>query len=96
LTRTAEARECVYGSVGGEKRLRSKLSLSRIWPAAIGLFLESATLLPCPPVAEAPQRDAFEIAVRMPMRGSVPPPGTWIAACRIPRASKCPTGNRRK
>src|SRR5262244_702646 len=38
LTRTAGARECVYGSVGGPKRPRSKLSLSRMQLSAIGLF----------------------------------------------------------
>src|SRR6516164_2889238 len=31
LTTTAEAQECVYGSVGGPKRPRSKLSLSRMY-----------------------------------------------------------------
>jgi len=28
--KTAEARECVYGNVGGQKRLRSKLLLSML------------------------------------------------------------------
>src|SRR5215468_4855756 len=61
LTTTAEAQECVYGNVGGPKRPRSKLSLTVC-------SREAAILWPRPAVAKPPHRNAFEIAVRMPIR----------------------------
>src|SRR5215472_7039846 len=71
LTRTEAARECVYGSVGGTKRPRSEFSPES---ASSDSVPRTGYLPPRPAVAKAPHRDAFEIAVRMPIRGHVPLP----------------------
>src|SRR5215472_14625078 len=87
LTRMAEARECVYGSVAGPKRPRSKLSLSRC------SYRRSvcSPLRPRPAVAKASHRDAFKIESACPFADSALPRG---AACRIARADECPIGHR--
>src|SRR5262249_29732225 len=69
LTRTAEARECVYGSGGGPKRPRSKLPLS---PRIANGDRICFPLRPRQTVAKEPHRDAFKIGVRMPIRGQYP------------------------
>src|SRR6516162_11232152 len=85
LTRTAEAQECVYGNVGGPKRPRSKLSLSRKYRSVLRIRYS-----PPPCCCQiATQEGAFEIVVRMPIRGSRLPQETWIAGRRIPRAGEC-------
>src|SRR6516162_1975331 len=83
--KTAEAQECVYGSVGGPKRPRSKLSLSRMY-----LFCESASLPSLGCCQSATQENAFEIVSECPFADRAFSKRTWIAGRRIPRAGECP------
>src|SRR5262249_31882076 len=86
LTRTAAARECVYGSVGGTKRPRSEFSPESD-VASSDSVPRTGYLPPRPAVAKAPQRDAFGIAVRMPIRGQYPSPqggGSRLARFHAP------------
>src|SRR5215831_3933551 len=92
LTRTAAARECVYGSVGGTKRPRSEFSPES---QLIGLFRKSASGL----ARLLPKRHTgtySKLLSACPFADSALPEGLGSRLAGIPRAGKCATGNRRR
>src|SRR5262249_49145032 len=82
LTTTAEAQECVYGNVGGPKRPRSKLSLSRMYRSVLRTRYSFARLLPKRHTGRCirncgPNDHSFRKRL-------------GLRVARIPRAGECP------